>query len=130
MPAVLETFPLNDDQVEYGWTCNDCRQQRAGLTMPHALNSLAKHNRERHAEPVLNLTRAAQTVMDAWDMLQTIETDRLHGDATVVRLTRARAEFRLVLSTWEALTGLAEPEAIQFARAVSRQEVTAHVAPF
>lgn len=129
MPAELTAFPLNDDQVEYGWTCNECRKQRAGMAQAYALNSLAKHNREQHAEPSLDLTAAAKVVLAAWVSLQSTETDALAGEATLVRRNRARAEYALVLSTWAALTGLDDGAALRFARACARQEVAAHVAP-
>lgn len=60
---------------------------RTGLTFRHAQNVIAKHNREHHGEPLVNLTAAAQFIIG------------LNDDG------QGRA-FAGALSAWQVLLGL------------------------
>lgn len=90
MPA--EINPDSD-----GWVCPDHPDYHPlGLTAAHALNSMAKHNREFHAEPVFNLTAAALSVVS----LIMEGTDMSSAPGVLV---------------WRALTGTTGQEALDLA---------------
>lgn len=111
MPAIL-TVRTEDDGVEsYGSHCPEHPDRdRSGLVQRHAVNVVAKHNREDHAEPVLNLSAAARAVEHA-----------SHGPGAT--------EARVV---WLSLVGLDARPARDYLAAVlaEPQDVLVHVAPF
>lgn len=130
MPAILSVLPLGDDGQEYGWSCSECRKAKAGMTQPHALNSLALHNRTEHPEPSLDLSAMARLVMAAWDDLQEAQRDHQGDGDKAWAIRQARTKYGHLATAWEALTGLDEQGGLTFARACAREQVTAHVAPF
>lgn len=114
MPAILTvTHDADGNPESYGSICPDHPQwNREGLAQAHAMNVVAKHNRENHAEPVLNLSAAAREV-DKW----------LGG-----RPTPASA----ALSVWAELVGLEVIPARAYLDAVlaEPEDVLVHIAPF
>lgn len=130
MPAELSILPLGDDGMDYGWTCDECRKSRAGLTQPHAINSMRLHNRENHAQPNLDLTALAKIVLAAWDDFLDAQRDHAGDDDKAWAIRKAASQFAVLASAWGALTGLDEQAGLTFARACAQGEVRAHVAPF
>lgn len=111
MPATL-TVTLTEDEGEtgYGLVCPEHpTATREGLVMRHALNAVAKHNRDHHPEPVLNLTAMARLVAQ--------------GSPSVAAAT---------WGMWVALVGLPDTEAQALLDAVlsAPEDTMVHVAPF
>lgn len=112
MPAILTADQPLDGQATYGLVCPDHPSHaREGLTMRHAMNAVAKHNRDHHPGPALNLGALARYVESRSD------NETAHG---------------ALLAAWEALTGLPEPQAWDFLDAVlsAPEDTLVHVAPF
>jgi hypothetical protein len=112
MPAMLTVERDPEGTPEsYGSTCPDHPEHdREGLAQRHAMNVVAKHNRESHAEPVLNLSAAARMVRHASD-------------------GPARPE---ALAIWNSLTNLGATAGRDYLAAVlaEPEDVLVHIAPF
>lgn len=124
------TYP-GDDAV---WVvrCRDHDMYRRGLTQPHALNLVRKHDREDHAE-AFQIGAVAALVLAAKGDLAEAEGDaRLDPDkAWTPRVAQRRLDE--VLAVWMTLLGLPLSEreaALDLAVQHAAHATTAHPAPF
>lgn len=88
--------------------CKAHAYERTGLTYAHALNSMKKHNREQHPDPILDLSALAAVVCDAWDEWQAAMKDGLEDPDVAHKATPAHRRFGHLMEAWTALTGLDE----------------------
>lgn len=127
MPADVTLDAVGPAAVTYGLACAEHPDAtRHGLTQTHAMNAVAKHNRDHHEDgptaDLANLTAVAVVLLEAYDQEPGTPGEHLYAIGS-----RPLAQFAL-----EALTGLTGDAAVTQARAWSeaRPAITAHVAPF
>lgn len=127
MPADLIRY-VNTTPTTYGLECPEHPEaRRHGLTQPHAMNAVAKHNRDHHGDDLqpdlVNVSAVCQVLLESWDGQDTTPGARLAsiGAKSLAGLAAL------------ALTGIQDPEkAMDLARqwAEATPPIVAHVAPF
>lgn len=123
MPAELTIH--GTQATGYGLSCLEHpTARRDGLTLAHATNALAKHNREHHPDPVLNITALAQALME--------NLTNPPSSATPLQKAQALASRATAILAMEALTGLDSIHAVALVEdwAHATEPITASIAPF
>lgn len=121
------TGPQIDGSTEAGYRvwCDEHGLDREVATEAHATNLLALHLRVDHpappgGPPTLDLTAAARYLLVCYD-------DRDEGP----EVRWSSGAYFAALDMWQALTGLADDEALAYARVVAAgRQVTAVLPPF
>ena len=116
MPAEMTLNGSNP--AAYGLECPEHPDAtRYNLTQAHATNAVAKHNRDHHAEPEVNLSAMLDVLLEAVNFT---------AAETPLQSAQALYGHHLAIQALEALTGRTGQEAVTLAET---WHLSAHVAP-
>lgn len=110
MPAVLTAIETGPPGAAYGLECPEHPEaRRRNLAQPHALNAVAKHNRDHHPEPGATVYRVgalATLVQESWEAWMLAIADGLDDPEVAHKATPHQRRFLILREAWMTLLGL------------------------
>jgi hypothetical protein len=131
----MSELTMNPTKGTYTFLCIEHGVHRPGiLTVQHAANIEAKHNREHHGMDLgqaVDVAALARLVQDAWQEWTDAIADGLDDPDVAHKATPAQRRFLVLREAWMTLLGLEDDtQVLAEAHRAVQDETTAYVAPF